>query len=769
MLPVTIRPYLICASSVPMILIGVFPQRSASPPVKAPGEALFAKVCAPCHGVNGAGGAAFPRPLTGSKSVAELGKFISQSMPPGPKKTPLPQAQQIAAFMVDAFYSPLAQERNRPAKVSLARLTVKQFKNSIADLIGDYHSVVPGTPGGLRGEYFKNRERSQKNRVIERVDPEVKFDFGTVGPAAGQVEPHNYTITWSGSIFAPDSGEYELVIQTDHSARLYVNGGKKPLIDAWVKSGTDTEYRAYQPLIGGRAYPIYLEFSKATYGVNDDAKKKDIAPSSAFVRLMWKRPKSALEPIPSQFLFPAGIAPTYIASSPFPADDRSIGYERGNTVDKAWDDATTVAALEAAETIAKNLETIARVPANAPDRTEKLKSFARSFIARAFRRPLTKEVEQTYIEKQFLGASSPEIAVQRIVILTLKSPRFLYREIGNRADPYAIASELSFGMWDTLPDPELLRAAGAGELANTDGVRRQATRLSNDTRAWTKLRDFLLLWLKVDEIPDIVKNQKRFPGFDESVITDLRTSLDLYLLNTAWSKDADFRQLMLNNTQYLNGRLSKFYGGKLAADAPFQASKSLDRTGVLTHPYLLSRYAYLEGSSPIHRGVLVTRSMLGRLLAPPPSAFAPLAANLHPSLTTRQRVELQTKPDMCNACHSLVNPLGFPFEKYDAIGRVRSEDNGKPVDTSGSYQTRAGTLVKFKDAGELAEFLATSEESQSAFAEKLFQHMTKQPVRAYGAKTLPNLQDSFKKDNYNIRSLMVSIMMATLPSSAQPK
>jgi mono/diheme cytochrome c family protein len=298
------RISLLVASSLPMIYALATPQKAAAP---SPGAALFAKSCAPCHGVKGEGGAAFPKPLTGSKTTAELSKFIALTMPPGPKKTPPAQAKQIAEFMFGAFYSPLAQERNRPARVTLSRLTVRQFKNAVADLVGDYHPVVSSAPGGLRGEYFKGRDRSQKNRVIERVDPEVKFDFGTAGPAPGQVEAHNYSIVWSGSVYAPDSGEYELIVQTDHAMRLYFNSGNKPLIDALVKSGKDTDYRAAVPLLGGRAYPIRLEFSKATQGVNDDAKKKDVPPSPAFIRLMWRRPKSAPQPIsfaPAGFLRP---------------------------------------------------------------------------------------------------------------------------------------------------------------------------------------------------------------------------------------------------------------------------------------------------------------------------------------------------------------------------------------------------------------------------------------------------------------------------------
>ena len=151
---------------------------------------------------------------------------------------------------------------------------------------------------------------------------------------------------------------------------------------------------------------------------------------------------------------------------------------------------------------------------------------------------------------------------------------------------------------------------------------------------------------------------------------------------------------MLSHTQYLNGDLGKIYGTNLSPTAPFQPIE-LDggsRCGVITQPYLLARFAYLDGSSPIHRGVLIYRNLLGRILNPPPANFVPLAASSHPDFTTRERVALQTKPPFCTSCHGIVNPLGYTLEEYDAIGRKRATDNNKPVDTNGSYLAKNGKV-----------------------------------------------------------------------------
>ena len=148
------------------------------------------------------------------------------------------------------------------------------------------------------------------------------------------------------------------------------------------------------------------------------------------------------------------------------------------------------------------------------------------------------------------------------------------------------------------------------------------------------------------------------------------------------------------------------------------------------------------------RGVFLVRGVLGVTLRPPPEAFIPLPESQHPDLTTRERVALQTKPTSCQSCHGIINPLGFTLEHFDAVGRFRDQDNGKPIDATGTYLTRTGETVKFDGRRDLAEFLAGSEEVQTAFVEQLFRHLAKQPVRAYGPKELAELRESFAKNGY---------------------
>jgi len=428
--------------------------------------------------------------------------------------------------------------------------------------------------------------------------------------------------------------------------------------------------------------------------------------------------------------------------------------------------------LEVAGYVADHLSELSGVNDDDKERRNKLEAFCRQFVERAFRRPLTPDIVKTYVDKQFQTTTDLQTAVKRTVILTLLSPRFLYREPeAAKPDPYRVASDLSFGLWDSCPSPDLIQDAQRGELNTRDQIARRAEQMAADPRAWNKLRNFLLLWLKVDDIPDLVKNPKRFPGFDDAAATDLRSSLEIFLEATAWGQASDYRQLMLSPTEYLNGRLAKLYGADLPENAPFQPVQMdpTQRSGLLTQPYILARFAYVDNSSPIHRGVLIIRSLLGRTLQPPPAAFVPLAASLHPNLTTRERVSLQTKPPFCAKCHGMINPVGFTLEKFDAIGRLRNSENGKPIDASGSYRSTTGETVRFTGPSDLAKYLADSDEAKGAFVEKLFQNLVKQPVLAFGPKTLPDLESSFEKNQYSIRSLMAQILVATVAPGKDAK
>ena len=741
-----------------------------------PGAAIYREHCLRCHGDNGVGTPSAPAPLVGDRSVGQLTRYVADTMPEDdPTAVTGEAAAAVAEWIHGRFYSTLARDRHRPARVELARLTVGQHQQAIADLVAGFLPAAPGpTPErGLRGEYFQGRDFNPARRVFERLDPAIGFDFEVEGPDPERFEPGRFAIRWQGSIVPVESGVHEFIVRTEQAVRLLVNHPDwdgPPLIDAWVKSGNDTEYRGTIHLLAGRPHPLRLEFSKASQGVDNPVHEK---PRRASIELLWRQPHGSVERVPVRNLIPQHSPATLVVTTPFPPDDRSIGYERGSTVSKEWLAAVEAAAVESATAIRARAGLLTGVKSDAPDRGERLRGFADTFAERAFRRPLDPAL-RALVGHPFDELSDLDAALERSLLLALSSPRFLFREPPGPTDAgiaaWDTAARLSFGVWDSIPDEPLRAAAARGELATPDQVEASVRRMIGDRRAREKLRGFLLAWLRVDRPAEIAKDPTRHPGFDAAVLHDLRTSLRLFLDDIVLPADgpADYRRLFTAGEVPLNGRLAPFYGVDLPARSDFVPVRLDDghRAGILTHPYLMSVLAYPGESSPIHRGVFLTRGILGNVLKPPAEAVAPLAPDLHPGLSARQRVTLQTSPAACQGCHAVINPLGFALEDFDAIGRFRGEIGS---DSAGSYVPREGPEVHFEGVNGLAAYLVTSADAEEAFLQSLFHALVRQPIRAWGPQTLPRLRQSFAAKGFDIQEAVVDIMkVAAFPPVPPP-
>ena len=735
------------------------------------GEVVYREECMRCHGPVGQGVAGkADEPLVGEKSPTFLAKYISREMPEDDVGSlSLAESAASAEYIHKAFYSAEARARNSPPRIELAHLTDRQYRESMADLLGSLRRTTStNISGGLAANYRERPPRDPAKpdqdkpevRFKDGIDPVIDFDFGAKPPEKGTYT-ERFAINWSGSLLVPDSGEYDFRVTTPNGARLYVNAPengseKNALIDLWVSSGMTRTASAPKFLIGGRSYPLKLEFFKF----------KD---KGAAIKLEWRPPGGAWTVIPAENLSPKFSSSVDVVDVSLPPDDSSIGYERGVSVSREWTEAIAKGALQVSALIGPNLFALAGTKADAPDRAEKLKAFSLRFAQLAYRRPLV-SAQKADIERIYAAGLPAEVATKRAFIFTLSSPYFLYPGAGPQ-DDYAVASRLALALWDSVPDEALLKSAAAGALHDDKQVRTHAQRMMKDPRARSKMRDFLHHWLHVEEGSEIAKDQKAYPGFDQGVVMDLRTSLDLFSESVVWSEASDYRQLFLSDTILMNDRLAKFYGQKISPGSGFQPVKmdADQRAGVLTHPYVLATFSYTKSSSPIHRGVFVTRNILGRMLKPPPMAIAFMDDKFDPSFTMREKVtELTAKP-ACQSCHVTINPLGFSFERFDAVGRIRETDNKKPVDTSADYTAADGSVIKLTGARDVAVHAAESQAGQAGFVRNIFHSLIKQPPAAYSPELLGQMTDKFRADNFHVRNLAieVAVVAALQPNPTQ--
>lgn len=755
--------------------VGRAGDESSDDALRERGQMIYMEQCADCHGSVGEGvESAYETPLAGDDSIGQLAATIGRTMPEGePELCVAEDAEAVAAYVHYAFYSEAARIRNRPPRAILARLTAEQLRQSLADLYRTFDERLPELSGkqGLSAEYYDgDRDRKKK---IERIDPQLAFDFGRESPGEG-IKAEAFYIEWEGGLHVRESGRYEIVVDSSCSFIMDFGARDRELINNHVQSGEKTEFRRTLNLTGGRVYPLRIEFRQRK-------RKTELPP--ARISLRWVPPGGVEQVIPPENLVPDRCPSVFALQTDLPPDDRSYGFERGLSVNRAWDESTTAAALEFADIAFDELwpSYQRRHRKDNNENRGQLKGFLSGLLKSAMRGNWSDDDRRLLVDAQVDAEPDNREAVKRVILIGLKSPRFLYPSLPSDLPASQKAgNSLALVLLDSLAvESWIVGRAEKGQLGKESDIRSVAKRLVADLRTRAKVRQFMHEWLNLGHIGQITKDPEAYPGFDLAVEHDLKRSLDFSIDEVVWGS-GDFRELLTSRHGYTTRRLAKVLDSAWALpdeqmDAPidllFKTNDDDDRCGILTHPYLLSGLAYFDGTSPIHRGVFLIRHVMGRTLRPPSEAFTPLSPDLHPMLTTRERVALQTSPDSCQVCHSKINALGFTLEQFDAIGRIRDQDNTQIIDSSGQYTSRDGGKFDFKDHLDLASHIVKSKDAHTAFVRKAFQHFVKQPPAAYGPTTLADLVKNFQKSGFNIPQLIeeiavIAAMHATLPPAS---
>jgi len=358
-------------------------------------------------------------------------------------------------------------------------------------------------------------------------------------------------------------------------------------------------------------------------------------------------------------------------------------------------------------------------------------TFIASFGQRAFRRRLA-AAEATRFRTLFdQGTALVDSGdafrdgVRLVVEAMLQSPQFLYRtEVGAQAgsdglialDSWELASRLSYVVWNTMPDQELMNLAMSSALTEPASVRGQAERLLADARATETAISFHAQSFGFDRYARIAPDDETYPLAPDNFSTRARDASDRFI-EEVFTTEGGLAELLTAPYAFADSELAPLYGETVSGGLTRLDFDTGERKGLLMQVGFLASNAYGIKTDPIHRGLFVLRNVLCREIPPPDFDITmeePPVADPPPE-TTRDEVALLTSPPKCTGCHSEINPPGFAFENFDAVGQIRDMENDVPVNTTGELPLDS-QIVTFQNASDLVDALAASPEAQLCYA-----------------------------------------------------
>ncbi len=389
---------------------------------------------------------------------------------------------------------------------------------------------------------------------------------------------------------------------------------------------------------------------------------------------------------------------------------------------------------------------------------------------RAFRRPVTGGDVDRLLDFYERGAATGgfdggiELALRRLLV----SPEFLFRIVSDPPDlppgtAYALsdlelASRLSFFLWSSIPDDELLDAAIAGELRDPAGLEAQTRRMLADPRAEALVTNFAGQWLSLRNAAAVRPDEDLFPDFGEDLRQGFRRETEM-LFDAILREDRSVVELLSADYTFLNERLAVHYGIPNVRGSHFRRVVLDDpgRGGLLGHGSILTVTSHANRTSPVVRGKWVLENILGTPPPPPPADVPALeATTTGRTLTMREAMEQHRANPVCASCHRVMDPLGLALEPFDAIGRWRTPNETKvPMDLTGVMPD--GTVFD-GPAGLKAALLAHPERFVTTVTEKLLTYAVGRGVEHYDAPAVRAITRAAADDGYRLTTLILGVV-----------
>jgi hypothetical protein len=401
------------------------------------------------------------------------------------------------------------------------------------------------------------------------------------------------------------------------------------------------------------------------------------------------------------------------------------------------------------------------------------KQILSTLARRAYRRPVTDADLQPLLSIYNAGRTEGgfnagiEQALERILV----SPQFLFRierdpakiapNTVYRISDLELASRLSFFLWSSIPDDELLDVAVRGKLKDPAVLEQQVRRMLADARAETLASNFAAQWLYLRDVEAKNPSPRSFPDFDLSLAQDFQRETELFL-ESVFSEDRSILDLLSANYTFVNERLARHYGIRNVFGTYFRRitySDDSPRRGLLGHGSILMLTSYANRTSPVLRGKYVLGNILGAPPPPPPPDVPALVTEAKDSgrrLSMREAMAQHRTNPVCANCHARMDPIGFALDNFDAVGRWRTVDeSGTPIDGSGVFPDGA----KFEGvAGLRQRLLSRPEQFVSTLTENLLTYSLGRSLAYYDAPAVRAIVREAARADYRFSSLVIGIV-----------
>jgi hypothetical protein len=400
------------------------------------------------------------------------------------------------------------------------------------------------------------------------------------------------------------------------------------------------------------------------------------------------------------------------------------------------------------------------------------RTFVEGFGLRAWRRPLAPDEVARYLalgEEEARASGQFADGARAMASALLQSPNFLYRvELGGepgagktwaRYGGYEMATRMSFLLWGTTPDLDLLAAAREGALDNAEGIRKQAQRLLDSPRIADGLADLVADMMGLDGVEIMVKEPTLFPQLTPSLRQALRGEIVRLFEDTVVKRDADLMELFDTDRTFVNAELGKLYGIQVAGTGWVEARHpaGVPRAGLLTAAALLTPHDKAHQTSPTRRGAFIRNNYFCDHVPDPPPGVDTSPRPPPPGvvLSRRQSLAQHNTDAACSPCHDLMDPLGLALENFDAMGMHRlEEENGLRIDASGTVDGAA-----FAGPRELGAMLRSSPQVRDCLTRWIYRYATGREENSYDNAQIERLGQEFARTGQRLKPLLLGLLL----------